>query len=302
MEESKTCKICEETKSIESWPKDRHRLRTCCRDCFLAKKRESGKRCRRDNIDKALEKEREYREKNRERITEKHREWTEKNREHVNAKARYDGREWRKKNLEWARERKRNYQAKNIEKTKAYQKKSYEKRRRENPAFFIVEKVKKAIRLIMKNKVRKNNTTLFYTGCETVEEFLSRMSEQTSNKNWMTDNYEIDHIMQRHWFRDFLSKNPSLNEEIAEIMSHYSNLRPLSRDDNRERSWFDVSFVTEEIFDKFSQFWNEDIVKCSKFYLESKHLFSGERIVKLSKEEDILLNFLNSANQSTFDD
>lgn len=290
--DKKTCGDCGESKSTDNWPKQGNSFRRICRDCHLRRKRESNVRCRKKNLKKRLAYERQYRKDNKEKIKSNYTKWRKENREHFNEYHRTWDKKTRRENPEKAREKKKKYAKANPEKIALYRKRVYEKKKVKNPTFFLIERIKRTIRLIITKNTNKNHTTLFYTGCKTIEEFLEKMTEKTLNKNWLTDGYEIDHIMQRHWFNEFLLANPDSGEQVAEIMSHYSNLRPLSKIENTRRSQFDVSFVNEDIFNRFSKFWNKNIIDCARFYLDKKHLFSGERIEKLSEEEDILFKFL----------
>ncbi len=292
MDNSKLCNDCKEFKPIDDWPKQGNSLRRICRDCHLRRKRESNKRCRKNNLEKRLLYEREYFKKNKERIKSNYTKWRRENREYFNEYHRIRDKKIRRENPEKARERRRKYAKANPEKIALCRKRAYEKKKAENPTFFLMERIKRTIRLIVTKHTNKNHSTLFYTGCETIEEFLAKMTEKALNQNWLIDGYEIDHIMQRHWFNEFLLANKDAGEQIAEIMSHHSNLRPLSKMENTRRSQFDVSFINEDIFNRFSQFWNKKIIDCARFYLDNKSLFSGERIEKLSAEEDILLKFL----------
>lgn len=292
MDELKTCKTCGKEKNIEEFPIERNkgiaRRRPRCRECFLIRKRELGKAERVRRGDEMRAYEAEYRKNNQERLKKIYNKWREKN----PGKHLEHGRKSRHKHRKKRNEASRTWEKNNPEKYKAIRKRCVEKRKRLYPENAIVERVKKSIRAVIKKQrdtQRKDHSTIVYTGCSSPIDFCVKMNQKTNNPNWVGDGYQIDHIMQINWFREFIDANLDKVEEICMIFSHHSNLRPLSREENLHRSLYDF-FGCEELIEKNREYLNKSILVKFDFYMKNRHLFNS-MILKCSKEEDLLKNF-----------
>lgn len=291
MDALKVCKTCCKEKNIEEFPIERkrgiERRRPRCRDCFLARKRENGRaeRARRGDIMRLNEAE--YRKNNREKLKENFNRWREKHPEKYSEQCRKSYRLHREKRNKATRDWEKN----NLERHRANRKIRREKWVASRPEFSIVERVKKSIRVVIKKQrdtQRKDHSTIVYTGCTSTLDFCLKMNQKTDNPNWVSDGYEIDHIMQRNWFRNFIDSNPDKIEDVCMIFSHHSNLRPLLSKENRARSFYDF-FECETLIENNRAYLNKDLLVKFDFYMQNRHLFKG-MILKCSDEEQILIN------------
>jgi len=289
MGELKICKTCGKEKNIEEFPIERKRgrenRRPRCRECFLARKRELGRAERVRRGDEMRAKEAKYRENNREKLRENSNKWRAENPE----KYLQQCRESYYRNREKRNRATRNWEKNNPEKVKALRKRCMERKMALHPEKAIVERVKKSIRNVIKkqrNTQRKDHSTIVYAGCSSPIDFCVKMNQKTDNPNWVSDGYQIDHMMQINWFREFIDANLDKVEEICMIFSHHSNLRPLSREENMRRSLYDF-FGCEELIEKNREYINKNILSKFDFYIKNKHFFTS-MILKCSKEEDFL--------------
>lgn len=291
----KTCVECNQSKSTENWPKQKSSkdgLKVRCRECHDIKRRAYDKKRRDSNIEAFREKESSYRQKNSDKICKNRKQWREENAASLkNYNKNYSKKYRKKKKLELS-EYHKTWCHENKEKISIILKRYSEKKRNLNPAFIIYCRIGAAIRSIFKSKSKKYSRSLFYTGCQTTEEFFNIMSSKTNNPNWITDKYQLDHIMQINWFDSFIKKEKDKIEEITLILNHHSNLRPLPAEINGKRSLLDVSFVTPDLFSAFSQLWNLEVVNAYLAYSNNRDLFTGEIILRGSSEENLLKSLL----------
>ncbi len=286
----KACITCNKARTKEDFSLGLHGKKSSgkrCRDCYLIHRNAKEKIKREANKEQILIKEQQYREANREKVNRGYRE--------RRAKMTPEERKARNKkvyemNKDKIRARARDFNRANPGLIYSRSKGKYKKRKPKpiSQERAILQRVKNGIRQITLGK--KAQRSLAYTGCSSVEEFITKLSEKSDNPNWIKDKYHIDHVLQIHWFREHLEKNPDDKELISRLISHHSNLRPLSKRDNLYRSFVDVScFKDMESFLAIEKFLNQKIRNLAALFLQNRHLFSGEIIVRLSDEEGILL-------------
>lgn len=249
---------------------------------------------------------------NAKRLSLKSKEWVSKNREREKAsrqkrmqdpayasRQREYFRNYRKNNkdkcTEWtlkSRHRSKEAMQKHNEVAKRYQKKVREEKRGQ----YLLIKMRRHFRRICDGTKAKKSFS--YIGVSSVEEFVSLMSSRTDNPNWLSDGYEIDHFWQMNWFYEFFNKNPEMAEDFYALIHHHSNIRPLEKSVNAKRSFYDFSSLKIEDFEKFKPFMDEAIVVGLQYYFDNKENFSGEMILKGSKEESEIVNFIRASGFS----
>lgn len=177
--------------------------------------------------DKEKQYQKEYREKNKDKKSQYSKEYYLKNKEKLlNAsKHRYKlkSEEIITKNIEW--------QKNNSDRTQKYKSK-YRRKRLLTEFYKIDEYCRGNISRTMRNKVKGGSDRyLQYIGID--PQGLRNHIEKQFDKNMNWDNYaeiwEIDHIIPISTAKD------NIDEMIK--LHHYSNLRPLSVKDNRNRHW-----------------------------------------------------------------
>jgi hypothetical protein len=139
--------------------------------------------------------------------------------------------------------------------------KQYRKFKMENPAFKLRLNLSNMIVRVLKNN--KTKTYLDYLGVDSCEDFISLMSAKTSNKNWLTENYHIDHIWQCHWFSEKILDNA---EFISRLINNHKNLRPLPAKENFSRDRFDFIPLKKEDFPLYKDYLNPDIKEKIEIY------------------------------------
>lgn len=198
-----------------------------------------------------------------------------------------------KKGKEVEKEYAQKYRKKNIDKIRAYQREDRKKKFSSNPELFILDRIRHSVQRITDG--RKESRSLEYVGCSSVEEFLSKLSDKTDNKQWITDGYQVDHILQVHWFKDYIRGNPSDVESTSKVISHHSNLRPVSAEINAKRSYLDVSPITPESFLLVKYFLSEKIILAYETYIKNRDLFSGAMVLRDSAEETLLKKLMSES-------
>lgn len=286
----KKCKECEGEFPIETFPLDRKRPRPRCRDCYLKNKRKSGISCRKKNREAFLLKESQYREENRERIQQKHSEWIKGNKDKTKIYSKRHKKSWSEEKKQQQREKRKVYNKLNADKIREQRNKWRGSRKETDPVYVALERIRASIRNFIKNSA-KLSRSLNYTGCSSVISFLEEMNKKSGNPNWIQDGYEIDHIWQIHWFSEYCSNNLDNIEKLAFLANNHSNLRPLRKELNQGRSRFDFSFITNESFSVMKEYLNEEISAKIDLFLRNRDLFSGDMIMKTSKEEKLILDF-----------
>lgn len=240
MDTNLTCCKCEKSLPIGEFnlnanKKHRNTCFSCRKISILERSKLSRRRLRKENPEKYRQKSTSYRERNPEKFKASKKAWKEKNKEKV-----------KQYNKEYSR-RKDGYFF--------------------SPARKLTEKVRRSfltLKRFSSGKKVNSKSSFSYVGCESVEQFLSILSSKTSNQNWLQDGYEIDHIWQQHWFKEYIENNLNEQEKIdslLRIINHHSNLRPLPADENLKRSWYDFSPLKLEDFKKFEPFLNQGIKK-----------------------------------------
>lgn len=164
-----------------------------------------------------------------------------------------------------------NNQEKHREWAKKWRKEWYKKQRELFPEKFILRRIHSRIKESINERLL-SRSSLFYTGCSSLEELICRLSQKTDNPNWIKHKYHIDHVWQIHWFFDFLKENINndhLFEKALLAIHHHSNLRPLPSEENVNRSKKDFSPLLLEDYSKFKEFLNRDIInRLDSFFLE----------------------------------
>ena len=197
----KFCNSCGIEKPLSEFHKRRSRAAGVASHC---------KECR-----KAKEKAR-Y-EKNRDRVIERQRAYNEKNREVINARQR----EYAKANPEKIK----GYSIRNRDHINKYQR----EKRRNNPVFRLADNVRRRTNYAIRNGgYSKKTSTVEILGCDW-ETLKSHLEKQfVDGMNWENfGEWEIDHI---------IPYASATTEEDVIRLSHYTNLQPLWRSDNRRKS------------------------------------------------------------------
>jgi hypothetical protein len=202
--ETKVCKVCGIEKSVSEYyfRKDNQKYRNDCKECHLKNKKIYNQ----ENSEHRKEYMNEYRINN----PTKHSEWRSENIERV-----LDGiRRWKKENPEKNREHKNNTEKKRLD---------------TDPKYKLKSNIRKLVRLtFIKKEYKKHKHTFEILGISHLG-FISHIESQfLDGMNWENKNkWEIDHIIPISITR---------NEEEIIKLNHYSNLRPLWRKDNRDKS------------------------------------------------------------------
>lgn len=208
----KLCPLCEQTKDLNEFAKNKTKLQCYCKLCQQIKYKEW--------LNKNKERKKEYDKSRRE-------------------KRRISGRIWQKNNPEKVKQNNKIWWKRNKHKSKEYDKKrraykrQYEKnRRKQNVHARIAHNLRTRLRQIVKSKgFKKSMKTMEYLGCTYSELCLHLEKQFTFDMNW--DNYglywEIDHII------PFSHLNLTLKIDLMKVC-HYTNLRPLTINENRSRS------------------------------------------------------------------
>lgn len=152
----------------------------------------------------------------------------------------FERREYNRKNKEKNKEYKKKYYERNKDSIKLYNKEwskknphyqgQYHKERMKNdPIFHMSQKLRARLRdYLKKNQITKKNKTFKIIGCSP-EELKKYLEERFYGEmSWENRNlWDIDHIIP-------LSSAKSIEE--VEKLSHYTNLQPLWRTENKKKS------------------------------------------------------------------
>lgn len=283
IDDTKICKGCQEEKSVDEFIA--YGKRTCfCVRCKRIKGNEASKRSRDKLKSKDLEayraKEKENYEKNKEKLK-------------LNYKRKMDDPAFIKKSRQRARENywnggkqvSKEWKLKNKDKINEKRNRDRKIQRKLYPERFLTEKIATSFQRCVK-KAQKSQTALLYTGCESIEQFITTLSQKTENSNWIKEGYHIDHIWQLNWFdeRFFIEDFHT----VALVFSNHSNLRPLQKNENLSRSLLDFSPLNKNDFEKYKPFLKEKIVRALLFFWENENLFKKLPIKRGSQEESIL--------------
>lgn len=198
----------------------------------------------RENPEAFIQKAKEYAEKNAEKVREKARKYAEKNRdkkavylkkwyEENKARVFEKQKEYAKKNPHVVRKSRVNWMSKNREKHNKWRRENAKHRRRTDPIFALREIAKKRVRHAVENKgmsrgLYRTNKIASMVGC-TWEELKAHLEKQfTEGMTWENrGEWEVDHI---------IPISSAQTEAEIEKLSHYSNLQPLWREENRRKS------------------------------------------------------------------
>jgi hypothetical protein len=133
----------------------------------------------------------------------------------------------------------------------------------EQVAFIFISKIYLALRLFARKLFARDKKSIYYLGVKSAEEFIELMNQKTSNKNWIQDDYHIDHIWPVHWFSEALKENA---EKTCLMINHHSNLRPIRAEENLIRSKQDFDILKYEDFAKYKNYLNISILEEIKLY------------------------------------
>lgn len=196
----KTCNKCFIEKEISEFYKNKNGkfgVRSICKNCTESKYIKKGRRCNPDFNMKSYQKEyqKKYKEENKEKI----------------------------------RENNKKYYINNKDRRREYSKEYNKNKRLKDPLF----KISGNIRNLIKNSfirkfTKKSKKTIDILGCDF--EFFQNYLESLFDEYMTMENYgtywEIDHIKP-------LSEAKTTEDIIK--LNHYSNLRPLKKEDNRKK-------------------------------------------------------------------
>lgn len=130
----------------------------------------------------------------------------------------------------------------------------WSKKHRQTPTWKVRHRLRESFRRFKNGKGGRK--TFDILGVESLEHFIVLMSSKTSNPNWLTDGYHLDHIWQVQWFSDAALRDP---ETVFALINHHSNLRPLPQEENISRSYSDFSPLVKGDFPKFAPYLNESV-------------------------------------------
>ncbi len=228
IEETRVCSKCHIEKPITEYTKDRKSYRRDCTQC----KRDSTKRWRLKNLDRARKKARQY-----------YKEWRLKNLDYLRKKGRqyyHENKErrdqdvvlWRERNPEHISNYRRQYRKDNLEEIKKKRNKYYKIKCENDLNFLLLTRFRCRIREALKvQHANKNNTTYELTGCDRIElknHFESLFTDGMSWDNYGIHGWSIDHIIPCASF-------DLTDPEQQKICFHYSNLQPLWAKDNQKK-------------------------------------------------------------------
>lgn len=222
----KICTKCEIKKLEEEFYKDKSRKDELCNKC-----KNCIKKYQEENAEEIRKQRKEYRLNNPEKIKEYYKnnkeEINRKQKENKEQKKEYD-KVYRKENQEEIRKYQKEYKKKNRLKINEY----YNKRIKNDPNFRAQECLRKITRKAITSKGGiKSASTEKLLGC--TFEYARLYIENLFTEGMSWENYpewEIDHIRPIASFLDLT--DPLQQRECC----HYTNLRPLWADDNRNKS------------------------------------------------------------------
>lgn len=192
---------------LQSWCKQCTKMH---RELKKDSQREWQRKYYQKNRQRFLRLAKEYREANKEKIARDHKKYVERNKDRLD-------------------EYHKNYREKNrkliVKKQGAYQKRRYA----EDPKFCLVVRMRALVRNALKKKgATKSKRTVETLGC--TPEFFREHIERQFLKGMSWDNrdqWQLDHI---------IPISTAETEEDVYALSHFTNIRPMWADDNKEKS------------------------------------------------------------------
>jgi hypothetical protein len=247
----KTCTVCKNEKSLESFTKSKKTkdglnsaCRICCKSRYEAWSRDNKeklKEIRKKTDDARVDKRREY--QRGEKSREYHRQWNNNNRDKINEQVRKRYAE----NPETRAARKASHdkwisKPENRNKLNLY----VRKKRSEDPSFKIAHNVRNRLLKVLKGQ-RKYAKTMELIGC-TANELKNHLEKQFSpGMTWENHGtyWHIDHIKPISWF------NLSIEKEMREAC-HFTNLKPLTKVENLKKGnrWSEIDDIEEVFIDE----------------------------------------------------
>ena len=202
---TKTCSKCHACKPVNLFKKKR----TQCKACYTAYHRE-------------------YYQQNKEKVAANNREYRQQNKEKVAA----NQREYRQQNKEKLAANQREYQQNNKEKVAAYQREYLRKRRRLDPEFNLLCRLRnrmyKAVKAAGLDKKYASSIELLGISPQGLKEWIE--AQFTEGMTWENrSDWEVDHIIPCDAFDLTVDQN-------QRICFWYKNLQPLWRQDNLQKS------------------------------------------------------------------
>lgn len=221
----KKCTKCRLYKELENFYNNRRSkdgLFHRCKDCISEYKKENKEEINQKQRARSVE----YRKNNVEQIRQGQKEYHEKNKAKINKRKK----EYRKNNKEKTLERTRKYRLENREKVNKAQREYAKERIKNDPNFRTAHYLRVRTRkvILVQNGVKSESTEKLL-GCTFAEARVYIESQFTEGMSW--ENYgewEIDHIRPCASF-------DLTDPEQQKICFHYTNLRPLSVNENRSK-------------------------------------------------------------------
>lgn len=207
----------------------------------------------------------EYREKNKELLKSKNKEYYDKiknTEEHKNKAKEYYLKN-RSKKIKYAKEYFERNRSEVINRQNVWSKRKQEY----DHSFKLTNKIRRIIRRTLEGRKSKS---IEYIGVSSVEDFIRIMTDKCDNKNWIADNYHLDHIWQVHWFSNSLKDNP---EEISKLIHHHKNLRPIPKEENCNRPKNDFSCLDLSDFPIYEKYLNSNILENIKTHFKLTRCF-----------------------------
>lgn len=133
-----------------------------------------------------------------------------------------------------------------------------------NPAAKIGKKIRSIVRRVKMGE--KSKPAIYYTGTESTEDFLFKMTEKSSEKEWVKAGWHIDHIWQIHWF-DLNSDNW---EEVCFVVNNHRNLIPSPPSENLSRGKFCFQKLDESDLAIYEKFLKPEIAKKIRDFFAQK--------------------------------
>lgn len=181
------------------------------------------------NADKVRAKAKRYAEENREQKAAYLKKWYEENKTRLFEKQK----EYARKNPHVARKSRANWMLKNREKHNKWRRENAKNRRRNDPIFALREIARKRVRHAVENKgmsrgLYRTNKIASMVGCDWEQLKIHIEKQFSAGMTWENrGEWEIDHI---------IPISSAKTESDIMRLSHYTNLQPLWKEENRRKS------------------------------------------------------------------
>lgn len=179
----------------------------------------------------------------------------------------------------------------NKDRVKQKRKERTERLKISDPGYIVLQRIR--VCGLQRFSKKRHLKAVEYTGSTSHEEFISKMNDKTNEKNWVLMGYQLDHIVQQNWIKEFAAMNKDNPDVVGFLINNHSNLRPLPAEENNYRSKWDVTvFDNLASYEKWKPFLNEKIKNAYNFYSANRHLFCGKQINRGSSEEKVILSYI----------